>query len=194
MSARFDWRFEVESIERGMRKDLQDQVGQTVNWFQFDSDNSVIDPIYDVGGTPLGRKYLPPIFLPVLNAIKLEGEEVQNDRGFYVVDTFRIIFAADAAIKAGLGDIIFKPDQHNIDRLIYENKVFGVDQIRVRGILTAEYVVCGVDCKQIKDEELVNDPQFQSFISTTSPAFVNTQPFYPSATYSRQPRGSVTTT
>lgn len=189
---RFDYRVELDNIYRGMQRDMQLEVGQTIPWFVFDAANTQIDPIYDVGGTPSGRRWKDPIFLPVVNAIKLEGEEVTNDRGFYVIDTFRIIFSADAAVQSGLGDIIYNPDQHNIDRLVYENKVFAVSQIRVRGILTAGYAVCGVDAKQVKDEEMVNDPQFQAFISDpTLQSWANEEPFYPATSITHAPKPSV---
>lgn len=164
--SRIDWRSELDNIYEGMAQDLQDPVGQTVDWYLYDSTSTTVDEIYDVGAIPAGRKWKAPKFLPVLGAIKLEGEEVQNDRGFYVLDTLQVIFSSDAAQKSGLGDIIYRPDQHNVDRLVYENKVFGIDNVRVRGVLKAGYAVCAAQCRQIKREELVNDgPQFQPFIA-----------------------------
>lgn len=162
--SRLDWRYELEGIGRGIRKDLQEQVGQTVLWYVFDAQDSVVDDIYDVGAIPSGRVWFPPVYLPVASAIKFEAEEVANDRGFYTVDTLRLVFSVDAAARAGLGGLVLRPDEHDIDRVVYENKVFAVDQIRVRGILTAGYAVVGIDAKQVKSEELVNDPQFQAFI------------------------------
>lgn len=169
MAGRFDFRYELDSIATGMRKDLQEQVGQTIQWWVYDNDDTNIDPIYDTGDPVLGgRVFFNPIYLPVLGAVKREGRTPLNDEGFYTVDSFTITFSADAAIKAGLGDIILRPDQHGVDRLIYENKVFFIEQVRVRGILTAGYTICAVDATQVKDEELVNDgPPWQKYISNT---------------------------
>lgn len=173
--SRFDWRYELQSMWQGMDRDLQQQVGQTIPWYVFDRTNTVVDPIYDVGkdvydyypdstGAPGGRRWKPPVFLPVMNAVKVEASEAQNDRGFYTVDTLHVVFSVDAARKAGLEDIIFSPNNHDLDRIVYENKVFAVDELKVRGILTADYAVCAAECQQVKDEELVNDPDFQQWI------------------------------
>lgn len=167
MGFHFDYRDELDNIWRGIDRDMQQQVGQTVLWYVYDSTNSVIDPIYDVGSytAPGGRKWQAPRLLPVANAIKLEGQEVTNDRGFYVTDTLQLVFSVKAAREAGLTDIIYRPDAHDIDRVVYENKVFEVDQLRVRGVLTADYAVVGVNLLQVKPEELVNDPDFSAYIA-----------------------------
>lgn len=154
-----------------MSNDLQQPVGQTVPWFVFDPISTKVDDIYDVGAysAGTGRKWLPPVFLEVISAIKLEGAESTNDRGFYVVDNLQLTFSIQSARRAGLADIVFNPDQHDIDRVIYEQKVFEVGQLRIRGMLTADYAVVGVTLSQIKPEELVNDPNFSIYMTGLDP-------------------------
>lgn len=164
MSWHFDYRAELDNIARGIDRDMQQPVGQTLPWYIYDSASTVVDSIYDVGAVPTGRKWFAPQYLEVANAIKLEGTEVANDRGFYVLDTITLVFSADAARKSGLQDLINRPDEHNLDRVVYENKVFAINQVRVRGVLSAGYAVCAAEGVQVKFEELVNDPQFQSYI------------------------------
>lgn len=164
MSGRFDWRFELNNISEGMRDDLQHEVGQTVPWYVFDPEATEVDPIYDTGSTGVGRRWKTAIGLPVLGAIKLEGGQQPNDRGLYTVSTLRLIVSVAEARRVGLDDVVFNPEGHVVDRVVYENKVFGFGEVRSRGILTAEYAVIGVDCHQVKAEELVNDPQFRQYM------------------------------
>jgi hypothetical protein len=154
-----------------MSRDLQQPVGQTVPWYVYDGIDTQVDPVYGVGSYTSGggRKWYPPRYLAVLSAVKLEGGEVTNDRGFYVVDTLHLVFSVRAARNAGLSDLVFNPDQHDVDRVIYEDKVFEVGQLKVRGMLTADYTTVGVDLRQVKSEELVNDPNFSIYLSEKDP-------------------------
>ncbi len=90
---------------------------------------------------------------------------MRDERGLYTVDTMNIVISAAAVRQSGLTDLITLPQSHYDDRVVYEGKVFAVDDIRVRGILTAGYAVVGVMCRQVKDEELINDQTFQQFIN-----------------------------
>lgn len=165
MSWHFDYRAELDNISRGIDRDMQQPVGQTIPWYVYDSVNTVVDAIYDVGATPSGRVWAAPCFLQAASAIKYEGTEVANDRGFYVLDTIQIVFTADAARLSNLGDLLIRPDEHNLDRVVYENKVFAINQVRVRGVLTAGYAICAAEGTQVKFEELVNDAGvWQQFI------------------------------
>lgn len=168
MSAHFDWRYELRSMWKGMSRDLQQPVGQTVPWYVFDSSTTIVDPIYDVGSNAAtgGRRWKAPHPIAVMSAVKLEGQEVTNDRGLYITDVLKLVFSVEAARNAGLSDLVFAPDAHNVDRVVYEHKVFEVNQVRSRGILTADYAVIGVDLYQVSAEELVNDPDFQQYIPT----------------------------
>lgn len=165
MPGRFDWRYELANIRDGMDLDLQQQVGQTVPWYVFDPESSEVDPVYDVGSSSgIGRRWKDPQYLRVLSAVKVEGRNTVNDRGLYTVSTLRLAISVHHAREAGLESVVFTPEQHEVDRVVYEGKVFGVREVRSRGVLTADYAVVGVDCQQIKAEELVNDPQFAAFM------------------------------
>ena len=161
---RFDWRFELRNIYAGQDLDLQQQVGQTVPWYLYDTADTATDPIYDVGATPQGRRWYPPLLLPALSVVKLEGQQVRNDEGFYVTDILRVVFSPETARLVGLGDLILHPDIHDKDRIVYENKVFSINQVRIKGVVTAGYAIGVADAVQVKSEELVNDPQFQTYI------------------------------
>lgn len=161
--SRFDWRYELRNIYDGVREGLYEPVGQILPWYVYDPTLTAVDPIYDVGGVPAGRRWLDPVNLTVASAVKVEGGAPANDNGLYVVSTLKLVFTVDAARHAGIADIVFNPEGHNVDRVIYESKVFEPTQVRTRGMLKAGYAVIGVDLAQVKSEELVNDPQFQQY-------------------------------
>lgn len=164
MSGRFDWRYELGNIREGMERDLQKEAGQTIPWYVFDPVATEVDPIYDTGSAAAGRRWKPAAQVPVLSAIKVEGGENPNNRGLYTVDTLRLVLSVEQARTHGLGALVFDPEKHVVDRVVYEQKVFDVSEVRTRAILTADYAVIGVTCTQVKAEELVNDPQFVAFM------------------------------
>lgn len=166
MSGRLDWRYELENIREGMDRDLQKEVGQSIPWHVFDPAATEVDPVYDTGSTAAGRRWKPALLVPVLSAVKIEGNETQNNRGLYTVDSLRLVLSVDHARQYGLGALVFDPEKHVVDRVIYENKVFDVTEVRTRGMLTADYAVIGVTCNQVKAEELVNDPQFRQYMAS----------------------------
>lgn len=157
---RFDWRYELDSIHRGMDRELHQTVGQIIPWFVYDASRTVVDAIYDVASDiNTGRVWKDPVNVAVLNAIKLEANAPTNQRGLYTVDTLQVVISPQALRLAGLADVIENPDVHVLDRIVYENKVFDIEQVRVRGVLQGDYsyAVVGIDARQVKREELVND-------------------------------------
>lgn len=166
-SRRFDWRYELNGIYNGLDLDLQKQTGQIVPWYVYDAAATTVDSLYDTGSSDGGgRRWKYPINIPVLDSIKVEDTETPSQRGLYTVDTIKILVSPDALRLAGLWDIVENPNEHLVDRVVYENKVFGVSSIRVRGRLSGQYsyAMVAVEGQQVKREELVNDPDFRTFI------------------------------
>lgn len=160
---RFDYRYEVDSIYRGIADDLAEPFGQVVKWYVYDKVSSRVDDVYDVGATPDGRMWHEPRYLSCIEAIDLEGTESLNERGLYIVDRLKVTFTVQAAQEAGLSHVVTSPDSHAVDRIVFQNIVYDVDQVRVRGLLKNAYVICAADCTQVKPEQLVNDPQFRIY-------------------------------
>ena len=99
VQGRFKIDFENKSMEEGMVDELRDPVGSEVDWWVWDAAalaadyNTWVDPIYDVSNqTPgQGRRWKDPIKLPVIMAQQLRGTNIMNERGYYVVDTLRLV-------------------------------------------------------------------------------------------------------
>lgn len=170
---RFNTRFELAGIYEGMQEDLQEFIGQLIPWYRFDRAGSVVDPIYDVGSSAGGRKFFPPILLPVISAGLEEGVEINTGQGEYTTDIAHLVVSYDQAEKTGLRKM--KTDWRLFlgDRFVYNDTVFQVRNIQVRGPVNEHYEVLGIDGWQVNAEELVNDPDFAKW---AGPGDITTAP------------------
>lgn len=170
VEGRFKIDFETMSMDEGMVDELRLPVGTTVDWWLWnpaalDSNYlSYVDPIYDVSNQTenLGRRWDEPFDMPVILAQQIRGQNVMNERGFYTVDTLRLVIAVDD-INRLVPDIIPNPNAHIKDRIIFQNGVFVPTRVNPRGRYKERYSVVTIDCNQVNSEELVNDPQFQQY-------------------------------
>jgi hypothetical protein len=153
---RFDSELEVNSIWDGISRDLQRPVGQRVYWYRYDPVNTVIHPVYDVGSPQGGRAYKDPVPLPVINAYISHGQQFDNDRGFYTVDTMRL-FINYEDVQRDLPDLVLNPDVYLKDRVVFRNQVYAPNNMSPRGQVGYDYMTLTVDLTQMKPEELYND-------------------------------------
>jgi len=172
VQGRFKIDFENKSMEEGMVDELRDPVGSEVDWWVWDAAalaadyNTWVDPIYDVSNqTPgQGRRWKDPIKLPVIMAQQLRGTNVMNERGYYVVDTLRLVVSV-ADVNRLLPALLTDPNQQIKDRVVFQDEVFVPTRVLPRGRYANFYSVVTIDLNQLNPEELVNDPQFQSYTS-----------------------------
>jgi len=172
VQGRFKIDFENKSMEEGVVDELRDPVGSEVDWWVWDaaalaSDyNTWVDPIYDVSNqTPgQGRRWKDPIKLPVIMAQLLRSTNIMNERGYYVVDTLRLVVSV-ADINRLLPALLTDPNQQIKDRAVFQDEVFVPTRVLPRGRYANFYSVVTIDLNQLNPEELVNDPQFQSHTS-----------------------------
>jgi hypothetical protein len=170
VQGRFKIEFENRSINEGVVDELRDPVGDEVDWWIWDSSElegnyeDWVDDIYDTSSqTPGGgRRWNDPLTMPVIMAQLLRGGNVMNERGFYVTDTLRLTVGEEDALRL-IPDLLENPTDHIKDRIIYQNRVFTPRQVMPRGRYKEQYAVISIDCVMVNSEELVNDPQFQSF-------------------------------
>ena len=153
---RFDAEYEVKSIRAGISRDLQVPVGQSVKWYFYDSVSSQSDPIYDVGSNDGGRVWLDPITVPVVNAFIYQAEQFQNDRGFYTVDTLRIVINYDDVLRY-IPSLDIQPDIHLLDRVEFRGSLYTPNRVFPKGQIGYEYMGLLVEATQVKPEEQVND-------------------------------------
>lgn len=175
VQGRFKIDYESKSMEEGIVDELRDPVGTSVSWWRWDQvyldsyPELVIDDIYDVSSqTPgEGRRWKSPFELPVIMGQQLRGTNVMNERGFYTVDSLRLVVAV-ADVQRLIPALLDEPTMHIKDRIVFQNEVFVPTRVVPRGKYEKYYSVVTIDCNQVNHEELVNDPQFQSYVNNIS--------------------------
>lgn len=176
LAGRFNVDYEMLSMQEGMTDDLGNKVGQKVSWFRWapwyleENFDTIADDIYDVSSSQQGegRRWQLPFKLPVIMAQITRGGNQMNERGFYVVDTLRIVLnsgEAERLIPNILGD---EPNDFIKDRVEYQGQIFTPIRVVPRGIVGNQYAVVTIDCTEVNSEELVNDQQFVRFAKPVS--------------------------
>ena len=159
---RFSIPFERRSILTGISEDLRRPVGQSVQWWRWDSQDTEVDDIYDVGSVTGGRKWYQGFELPCIAAIVYQGITQQDERGFYNTDVLRITMSM-AEIERLLPTLPSSPDDYLRDRIVYRNQVFRPTHFYPRGLIKTDYTLFSLDASQINPEEMVNDQQFVDY-------------------------------
>ena len=170
VQGRFKIDYENKSMEEGVVDELRDPVGSEVDWWTWDPDaladnySNWVDPIYDVSNQEdgKGRRWNDPFKLPVIMAQQLRGTNIMNERGFYVVDTLRLVVSV-ADVNRLLPAMLNDPNTHIKDRAVFQNEVFVPTRVLPRGRYANFYSVVTIDMNLVNPEELVNDPQFQTY-------------------------------
>lgn len=170
VQGRFKVDFENKSMEEGMIDELRDPVGTEVDWWVWDPNalaanySNWVDPIYDVSNQEegKGRRWNEPFKLPVIMGQTLRGTNVENERGFYVTDTLRLVVAV-ADFNQLLPHLVSDPNPHIKDRVVFQDEVFVPTRVLPRGRYKDFYSVVTIDCNMVNAEQLVNDPQFQQY-------------------------------
>lgn len=174
LMGRFSTTYEVNSIGGGITADLQNPVGQSVLWWVFDPETTKVDPTYDVGGYwNRGRVWFTPFEIPVVLATIEQGMGGHTERGLYTIDTLRLVINTPE-ITPYLPNIAYDPDTHLLDRIEYRGGLFQPVNIYPKGHVQHDMVVIQVEAEQIKDDESVNDTQFNGSKESPSgfgPAF-----------------------
>jgi hypothetical protein len=170
VQGRFKIDFENKSMEEGVVDELRDPVGTEVDWWVFDQNylethpTDVYDDTYDTSNQEAGkgRRWKTPIKLPVIMAQQLRGTNIMNERGFYVVDTLRLVVSV-ADVNRVLPVMLTDPNTHIKDRAVFQGEVFVPTRVLPRGRYSNFYSVITIDMNLVNSEELVNDTQFQTY-------------------------------
>ena len=167
VGGRFDQALELDMIFDGTAQDNQEFVGQTLPWYVFDRENSITDLVYDVGSDLAagGRRWKPPLLVPVLSVQRTQGAYDAAVAGFYVTDSVHVSISVRQAELHGLGDLEERPDLHMPDRFIWNGTVFSPVRIQERGLVQQRFTVIGLDALEVNPDELVNDanPDFRKY-------------------------------
>jgi hypothetical protein len=165
VSKHFDGRYEFQSIERGMDRDMGATVGQNAFWYIWDAADTDVDPVYDTGENDnalAGRRWYSPIPVTVLNTIRTEGAKQWGD-GLYTADTVHLILSSNSAQRNAMPDLVRSWRDHLKDRIVFHGLVFTPTRIELLCLIEDSYTVIGVDAVQVNPEELVDDIDFRRY-------------------------------
>jgi hypothetical protein len=169
---RFDKDFELNDVKNGIVSELQNSVGTTVQWWLYDSADTQVDPIYDVGSIGEGRQWTGPITVPVVRAVLKQGTTMQSDQGFYNTDSLHLLLDANVIQKVIPG-VLDNPDPEDRGRIVFKNEVFRPNLSQQAGIIGDKYSLLVVDCLQVMPDEMVNDSQFAAYSSNVPDTYDN---------------------
>ncbi|CAB4128347.1 hypothetical protein UFOVP225_24 [uncultured Caudovirales phage] len=166
---RFDADFESDRISEGITEDLANPVGNSAEWWKFDSVNSQMDPVYDVERPGTGRIWTGPTTLRVIRSSITEGSNPLNARGFYNTDTLHLtvniddlydisseLFSDRSKVKPAL-------DLANKYRVVWKGQVYRPIKTQPAGLVANRHTLIVIDLMQLAPDELVNDTQFLSY-------------------------------
>ena len=139
----------------------QSTSGDEITYFRYDSVNSQVDDIYGEG-TGVGKKYIATV-MPVEHATHDEGGNQNTPEGFYTNDALTITASYDQLRRAGLSRLDIMTSNYLKDRVVYDQKVFRIEAIHVVGQVQERDIMVGMDCTQVKPDELVDDVQFAQY-------------------------------
>jgi len=164
--SRLDWKrgrfsvdFEQNEINSGLRG-RQGETGDSVDWYRFDSEASVMDDIYDEG-TGTGKAYRGPFVVPMLHVVREEGSNENTDTGTYWNDSVHATASFDQLRRAGFTFLDLDHQNYLKDRFVYDDRVFRVTRLEVLGQIKKRDVIVSIDATQVKGDELTNDAQFK---------------------------------
>jgi len=117
-----------------------------------------------------GRQWKTPVHVPVIRAVLGQGTTNMVQQGFYNADKIHFTIDHDILIDT-IPEMLYKldplnsenPDPLNRDRIVWKNQVYRPLRSNYSGIISERFTLLVFECQQIMPEELVNDPQFQSY-------------------------------
>jgi hypothetical protein len=174
VQGRFNMDYESKSMYESIAEDLGGVVGVEVDWWRWqeyfleENYEDIVDDIYDTSSAVpgKGRRWMLPFRMPSVMAQLIRSTNVMNERGFYVTDTLRLVLNV-GDVQRLIPDVLVNPNQHIKDRIVYRGQVFVPTRVLPRGSFGYRWAVVTIDCNQVNPEELVNDPQFQDYATTS---------------------------
>lgn len=156
-----DIRRELNHLNKEFRR-YHNVANEFVVWYEFEpigesANNSVYDDVYDEGiRGPGGRKYKSGIAVPALLVSEKEDSRRAIPDGRLPVQTIELKAAIKDFREAGI-TTVWEYQNHLNDIFLYDGRIYGISDYRVRGRLKAEVFVIIQGFEIYVDQEFVND-------------------------------------
>lgn len=168
--SRIDWKrgrwgaeVETQQIADALRA-YQPAFGDQISYYRFDYSHSVKHNIYDEAvGT--GRAFSGPIEVPVLHVVHEFGGDTLDESGFYTNDEIQVTCGFRQLARTGLVHADLRNGRYLRDRLAYDDKLFRILQMSIRGQIVRSDIVVVMRAVQLKADEIPNDVVFRQYVS-----------------------------
>lgn len=157
-----DVRRELNHLNKEFRRH-HNVANEYVVWYEIEpfgtntSTNSVYDDVYDEGVRGVGgRKYKKGIILPVLLVSEMEDSRRSIPDGRQPVQTIELKASIKDFREAGI-TTVWEYQNHLNDLFLYDGRIYGLSDYRVRGRLKNEVFVIIQGFEIYVDQEFVND-------------------------------------
>lgn len=160
---RFGINTETTFIHRGLRG-AQNRTGDSVTYFRFQYAETEVHPVYDeaTGG---GKVFYGRWQLPALRVTHVEAANTDpRDSGLSITDVLRVVLSFDQLAKFGLTELDIKHGSFQRDRVAYDGLLYAVQRVNILGQIRRRDVVVVIEAQQLRNDELVTDPQFQDYL------------------------------
>lgn len=157
-----DVRRELNHLNKEFRRH-HNVANEFVIWYEFERlgtnvpTKSVYDDIYDEGirGSG-GKRYKAGVVVPILLSSEAEDSRRSIPDGRQPVQTIEFKASIEDLRKVGISEV-WEYQNHLNDLFLYDGRIYGVSDYRVRGRLKNEVLVIVQGFEIYVDQEFVND-------------------------------------
>jgi hypothetical protein len=165
---RFNVDFETTHI-MGALRGRQTEVGERIDYYRFAYADALGDDLYDEG-TGAGKVFHGPFRVPALHVAHSQSPADDTTQGLYTVNNLHVTCSFDALRRMGFTDLDIDNQRYLTDRIVYDTKVFRVESAAILGQIKNRDIIVGLECVQLKADELVNDTQFAHWSQPVPPS------------------------
>jgi hypothetical protein len=164
---RFSTNLETAEIFEGI-EGWQQNFGDWIDYYQVDEANSQYSDVFEEAiGTGLAFK--PVIQIPCIHVQHIRGGNERDDRGFYYNDTLMATVSFKQYTHCGMLLADIDTGDYMKDWIVYDQKVFAVTEIAIRGQIQRRDTIVAIDASQVKPDELLASAQFAKYANSPAP-------------------------
>lgn len=150
---------DIRSAYQGMKR-YQEETGEWVQWFVFNSTATTSDPTYSTGPQ---RAWYPPITVPVILGEYERASKNFDDDGLYLVDQVHGVMSYFAFFSSTIIDPDTKGQNHLNDRVAFDGRLFTVTSFIPRGRVASYFLTISFDLIEVTAEDLAEDAAIAQF-------------------------------
>lgn len=154
----FSTKYEVNSMRRGIHKDLTEHAGQFVQWRRLDTEATTPHPIYDIG---YSRVWGAPFLVHCVSALRLEGFAQATDGGLYTRDRIQLVIGWDEAQRRDIASLADAHEDYLTHLITYDSLQFTPTDVQAMGALKEHDTILRVLAREVRGDEFVHDTQFE---------------------------------